>query len=84
MTCIHNPKVGSSILPPATKNRSSFNKLQALLTPDRFCFAEILPRMKRLSMNSQVQLVKTLKRINNLDPATSKTLGAILPRFLNV
>jgi hypothetical protein len=44
--CIHNPKVGGSIPPPATNNTLYFNELRASSSQTVLAFAEILPRMK--------------------------------------
>jgi hypothetical protein len=50
------PKVGGSIPPPATNKPSPHNNLQGLLNLDRFCFAEILPRMKNFSAKIRIEI----------------------------
>ncbi len=55
MVCIHNPKVGGSIPPPAT-NLFPYPSIVYKAMADRwsaagFRFAEILPRFKKLCLS---------------------------------
>jgi hypothetical protein len=59
-------------------------KLQALLTSDRFCFAEILPRMKQLSMRFAGTASKNLQENQQLRPTYGETLGARSSRSRSV